>query len=112
MAPPSPSPLEQALVFLIAESSEMMPDDLGPSVVQAGTLLGGTDVKILLVDLEQPELRSIAGDGAFELVEGTVAGEAFRSGAFVHEDVEGGVRIWIPILDSAERVGVLGAIVA
>lgn len=29
----------------------------------------------------------------------------------MHEDVDGGTRIWVPILDSAERVGVLGAVV-
>lgn len=105
------SALEQALVYLIAASSELMPDALGPAVLEAGRLLGGTDVKILLVDLEQLELRSIAGDGAVEAVEGTRAGEAFRSEAFVHDGVDGGVRIWVPILDSAERVGVLGAVV-
>ena len=105
------SPLEQALVSLIAGSTAMRPDDLGPAVVHAGELLGGRDVAMVLVDLEQLVLRSITGDGVELPVEGSAAGDAFRSESFATEPADGGIRLWVPILDSAERVGVLGAVV-
>ena len=108
----SGSPLEQALVSLISASTSMRPDDLGDHVVHAGELLGGRDVAVLLVDLEQLVLRSITGDGRELAVSGSAAGDAFRSESFATERADGGVRLWVPILDSAERVGVVGAVVA
>ena len=107
----SGTPLEQALVSLITASTAMRPDDLGGHVVRAGELLGGRDVAVLLVDLEQVVLRSITGDGREERVSVSPAGDAFRSESFATEPAAGGVRLWVPILDSAERVGVVGAVV-
>lgn len=108
----SGSGLERALVSLITASTAMRPDDLGAHVVHAGELLGGREVAIALVDLEQLVLRSITGDGRELAVSGSAAGEAFCSEAVTTEEAESGVRLWVPILDSAERVGVIGAVVA
>ena len=106
------TPLEQALVSLLAASPAMRPDDLGSHVVHAGELLGGRDVEVLLVDLEQLVLRSITGGGRELPVSGSAAGAAFHSESFATEAASGGgVRLWVPILDSAERVGVVGAVV-
>ena len=107
----SGTPLERALVSLISASTAMRPDDLGDHVIRAGELLGGRDVAVALVDLEQLVLRSITGDGGEQPVTGSAAGDAFRSEAVTTEEVPDGIRLWVPILDSAERVGVVSAVV-
>src|SRR5688572_27137860 len=94
------SPLEQALVSLISGSTSMRPDDLGPAIVEAGELLGGREIAVVLVDIEQLVLRSITGGEALP-VDGSAAGEAFRSESFATEPAACGVRLWVPILDSA-----------
>jgi hypothetical protein len=92
----------------------MRPDELGAAVQQAGAQLGGRGTVLLLVDLAQQVLRPLAAAEAGrdeEPVDGSPAGEAFRSEAPVQEQTDGGVRLWIPVLDSAERLGVLRTMV-
>jgi hypothetical protein len=83
----------------------MHPDSLPDEVALAGRLLGGDGVRMLLVDMEQEGLRPLGGDpDELHAVDGPGAGEAFREERAVRHD---GV-LWLPIKDSAERVGVLG----
>ena len=105
------SPLERALVELIVASPKMLPDDLSAWVERAGGHLGGRDVTLLLVDLDQAELRPLGGGSATHPVESSTAGRAYRTEDVVEEAHDGGTQLWVPILDSAERVGVLGAVV-
>jgi hypothetical protein len=105
------SPLEHALTALILASPEMKPDDLGPAIVASAEHLGGRDVVVVVGDLEQRALQPLAGEIEPQPIDTTAAGAAFRTEAPVTQRAEGGTRLWVPILDSAERVGVVGAIV-
>src|SRR4051812_28312506 len=84
--------------------------------------LGGQDAVIHLVDLQQTVLVPFVGssgpstDSGFGAlsIDGTVAGRAYQ-----HVEVltqagggEGTVRVWLPLLDGTERLGVLGVTVA
>ena len=64
---------------------------------------------LYLVDLDQVELRALGSPPGTDVlaVDGTSAGMAFRDVEPVVEWHDGGRRLWLPIVDSAERVGVL-----
>lgn len=100
------TPLEHALVGLIEASTGLLPDTLGAAIVEAGLVLGGRETVVLLVDLEQLLLQPIAGASDAVAVDGTAAGDAFRGETVAFD----GDRIWVAILDSAERIGVLGVV--
>jgi hypothetical protein len=105
------SPLERALTALILASPEMKPDDLGSAIVASGEHLGGRDVVVVVGDLEQRTLRPLTGDIDPQDIDTTAAGVAFRTESPVSQAGAGGTRLWVPILDSAERIGVVGAVV-
>jgi hypothetical protein len=106
------SPLERALVSLLSVAPGMKAGELGPAVEEAARHLGGRSTVVLLVDLGQRALYPIGDhhdEGAGPTsVDGSLAGEAFRSESPVQQRTAEGTRLWVPILDSAERVGVLG----
>jgi hypothetical protein len=107
--------------MVISASNHLKPDDLGALVVAAARQLGGRSTTVLLADVAQRWLSPIASeaegtagsadaesDRPSHPIDASAAGEAFRSEAPVLEAVSDGARLWLPILDSAERVGVLG----
>ena len=106
--------LGAALRELLQVSYGLIPEDL-PATVRdlAMRHLGATDVVLYLVDLDQTELRPLAPDRP-ELrthgVDTTIAGRAFREERPVVEPAPDGRRLWLPVLDSAERLGVLGVV--
>ena len=74
--------------------------------------LGGDDVMLLLADYDQRTLVSFdADDGrAFE-IDGPGPGLAFRRETVLEDTLAGGQRrLWIPVKDSADRLGVLGVV--
>ena len=73
---------------------------------------------LYLVDLEQSVLVPFAGPGQdlphSDLpIDDTVAGRAFRSVGVETQDVGAGhgLRVWLPVLDGTDRLGVLGVLV-
>jgi hypothetical protein len=100
--------VDAVLHALLRQSFGMFPDDLGTvsaELVKAHTT--ATDVQLLLVDLDQEVLSSFDG-ATTESVEWSAAGQAFRDQQPVYERHPDGRRLWVPVLDSAERVAVLG----
>lgn len=102
------------LAELILESIGLHPDQLHAAVSRAATVMGGTDISLLVVDLQQQSLAPIHADDPFRRlpVDDSPAGQAFRQRRTVA--VTNGpahVRLWLPILDSADRLGVLGVTV-
>ena len=97
--------------------TRLHPDDLPALVSRCASLLGGRQVTILLVDIEQRTLRSFpaATAPAHDVDElGPTPGTAYRTEATVrHPSREGSgdVQLWVPLMDSAERLGVLGVAV-
>lgn len=101
---------------LALASHGLPPDDLASAVATAAAGLGGRHVEVWLVDLAQRQLNHLSPPGARTLapqsVDGTAAGSAYRSVQTVDVPADdGGRRLWVPILDSAERLGVLAVTV-
>ena len=106
--------LGAALRELLKVSYGLIPEDLPATVRDVATRhLGATDAVLFLVDLDQTELRPLAPDRP-ELrahgVDTTIAGQAFREERPVVEPSPDGRRLWLPVLDSAERLGVLAVL--
>jgi hypothetical protein len=104
--------LGAALARLLLASHRMHPDDVPAEVAAAANLLGARDVVLLLSDLDQTSLR-VYGSSLLTAadVDGPGAGEAYRTEQPVVEPAPGGGRrLWLPVLDSSERLGVLGLI--
>lgn len=106
------STLGSMLGSLIDRSHTCRPDELPQLVVEHARALGARDAAIYLVEYEQRALvplpRSPGEAGTALSIEGTVAGRAFRTVAL--QDVVadgGGRRLWVPLVDGTERLGVL-----
>lgn len=99
---------------LLSRSARLHPDDLPDQLRQAAERAGAAAVEILVVDLAQRNLLPLLpGDHRNSMpVVGSVAGDAYRQVTAIDVPGVDGVRRWVPILDSAERVGVLGVTVA
>jgi serine phosphatase RsbU (regulator of sigma subunit) len=94
---------------LLEASHELAPDELVAAVARAGQVVGAEDVAIYLVDYEQTLLVPLPDgtDRAPLAVDTTLAGRAFATIAAQEADSGTGRRLWLPLLDGAERVGVL-----
>jgi serine phosphatase RsbU (regulator of sigma subunit) len=74
---------------------------------------GATDVVAYLVDFEQQVLEPLPDRAAHadlpqtETVAGTMAGRAFLTSAPVSARRDDGVRVWVPVMEGADRTGVL-----
>lgn len=107
------SPPLAALVELIDGTHLAPPERLTSVVGRAGRELG-VDITIFLIDFEQRTLRPIEGTSQSERrvfgVETTMPGRAYRLVRTVVSRTEGGPRLWVPLLDGVERLGVLEVI--
>lgn len=109
--------VSRVLRSLLAVSHGCSPDDVPAVVVEHLTALGLADGVLCLVDLDQRLLVPLVPGSAAEPtpfeVDSTPAGRAFRSERPAVEPVDDGPRsrLWVPLVDGAERLGVLGATV-
>jgi hypothetical protein len=121
MTPPA---AEEALVRLSAASTYLHPDDIVPAVQVMAADLGLEDVAIYLADLEQRSLVRLPSPGepreerATLGIDSTEAGRSYRieKAVVLGPDAEGSIEgageratVWLPLLDSAERLGAIGA---
>ncbi|GAB3828044.1 PP2C family protein-serine/threonine phosphatase [Dactylosporangium cerinum] len=101
----------QAVHDLVDALHQARPEDLPAVASQAAAGLGAVDVELFLVDYGQVELLPLAVTGGEPgepvRIDGTLAGRAYTSG----EPVRGGApeRIWVPVVNGADRLGVLAA---
>ena len=104
--------LGRALKQLLLASYGLYPDDLAAEVADACSRLGGGEVMLLLVDCDQHALVGFDHDDDRTFpVDGPGPGLAFRREVVVEEPLSGARRrLWVPVKDSAERVGVLGVV--
>src|SRR5918998_1363349 len=106
---PDAGPLA-ALVTLLQGTHRRPPDLLPAIVADAGHALG-VQVTIYLADYDQRRLIPLpGGDSAGREPLGldtTLAGRAFRLVDIVATDAQDRPRLWIPLLDGVERLGVL-----
>ena len=106
-------PLSEDPVRSLLRLSHHLPADLlGSAVTEHARLLGAKDAVLYLSDYEQNRLVPLPGEGvpvrsALE-IDSSVAGHCYRTVEPVRSSAEdGGVRLWVPLLDGAERAGVL-----
>lgn len=107
MLPARAEQWHHAMLELLREVNLWQPDQL-PQLVNAVTEQLAREVTIYLVDFEQHLLHEFSGrpDGERLPVEGSLAGLAYQRGQVQVEPGDAGV-IWVPLVDSAERLGVL-----
>src|SRR5215211_2773476 len=98
------------LGHLLEASHDLAPDQLVAAVTRAGKAVDAEDVAIYLVDYEQTRLVPLPDgtDRAPPEIDTTLAGRAYAAVAVQEADTGAGRRLWLPLLDGAERLGVLG----
>jgi hypothetical protein len=98
----------RALTYLI-ERSHLVTGDQLSGVVDEAVRAVGLRAEVFLVDFGQRVLTSVRESRAAPLsVEGTLAGRAFQQAEFVSTVHDDGRRVlWMPMLDSTERTGVM-----
>src|SRR5215210_4889350 len=90
------------------------PSDLAAVVGEEARSIGAQDVTLHVIDYEQKQLVPLLGSGPGDAenlsVAGTVAGRAYSSTSILRApSAQPGVqRLWIPLLDGTDRLGVLG----
>jgi serine/threonine protein phosphatase PrpC len=99
-----------ALHELLRRTHLTTPSDLGVAIVEQAEALGGSDAAVYLIDYAQSALVALApADAPTLTVAGTVAGRAFSTTSALTTEPDAGLRrLWMPLLDGTERLGVLG----
>jgi hypothetical protein len=111
---PDRGPLAALVEFL--DGARLAPPERLPTLAAAAGRELGVQVVIYLVDYEQRQLIPVpsAEHPAREPlgVDTTLAGRAFRLGQTYPASNQGTLRLWVPLLDGTERLGVLDVLVA
>lgn len=102
----------QQITDLLTASHLAVPDDIPGLIVEHATRIGAGDAALYLVDYEQRNLMPVPNrDGALRegvVIDTTLAGRCFRTLDMQQSAGEDGrVRVWVPVLDGVERLGVL-----
>jgi hypothetical protein len=102
---------EPSLDALSLASTRLHPDDVAAVARSEAAKLGADDLRIVLADLEQRVLVPLRAPGEVDAgplgIESTSAGRAYRTESAVLPDADDDV-LWLPLLDSAERLGAVG----
>ena len=102
---------ERLLGSLLDRAHRMPPHLIATLIEQEIAVIGGRDVEVLLQDYDQMTLVPLAGArllvGAPQSIDESLAGRAFRTDESVERPQGDGVRLFVPLLDGTDRVGVL-----
>ena len=117
MSDPDPATTGDPLRSLLRESHHLPADLLGTVVAENARMLGARDAVVYLADYEQHALIPIPGEEVPDrhplTIDDSPGGEAFRRIDVTRSSGPEGVsRLWVPLLDGAERAGVLEMIYA
>lgn len=110
-------PAELAFDLLLRGATLDAQHELPQRVASAAALLGAADCLIYLADLQQTTLApflehsAVASVTAERLrIDGTVAGRSFQNVEVLTQALGGeSVRVWLPLVNGTERLGVLAA---
>ncbi len=105
-------PDRDALRALLAEVHLMAPERLAERIAVHARRLGVGETVVYLADYEQQALLPLAGPGVAARqqlsVDGSLAGRCFRRAETMRSAPSSGLqRLWIPLLDGVERLGVV-----
>ncbi|MFC8452562.1 PP2C family protein-serine/threonine phosphatase [Kitasatospora sp. NPDC057223] len=102
---------ERLLGVLLDRAHEMPPQLIAPLIAEEVAIVGGREVSILLQDYEQLMLVPLRGRrlrvGEPQPIDASPAGTAFLRAAAVEVAQPDGVRMYLPLLDGSDQVGVL-----
>ncbi|WP_233498669.1 PP2C family protein-serine/threonine phosphatase [Blastococcus sp. TF02A-26] len=102
---------EDPLRSLVRASHHLPASRLATVAAEHAALLGAREAVIYLADYAQHALVPLAGEGVPErhevTIDGSTAGRAFRRVEPVRSPGDGPARLWLPMLDGAERIGVV-----
>jgi serine phosphatase RsbU (regulator of sigma subunit) len=102
---------ERLLGSLLDRAHEMPPYMIAPLIEQEMAIIGGRDVEVLLQDYDQMTLVPLPGGqlvvGDPQPMDESLAGRAFRTDVTVERITADGIRLFVPLLDGTDRVGVL-----
>jgi serine/threonine protein phosphatase PrpC len=105
----------EMLTELLRRTHLSAPSDVGRTIAECAGAIGARDVALYLVDYELKTLMPVPGatppgEGAPLSVAGTVAGRAYSSTSIRESPQRDGRdrRLWLPLLDGTERLGVMG----
>ncbi|MEU9130799.1 PP2C family protein-serine/threonine phosphatase [Kitasatospora sp. NPDC048540] len=102
---------ERLLGVLLDRAHEMPPQLIAPLIADEVGIVGGREVSILLQDYEQLMLVPLRGRrlrvGEPQPIDASPAGTAFLRAAAVEVVQPDGVRMYLPLLDGSDQVGVL-----
>ncbi|GAB2815461.1 PP2C family protein-serine/threonine phosphatase [Streptomyces chlorus] len=102
---------EELLGALLDQGHELPPHLLGPLVAQQVDRLGSRETSVFLQDYGQVWLVPLPGDGLTagdpQPIDGSDAGRAFQVARRLEVPQADGVRVYSPLLDGGDQVGVL-----
>ncbi|MFE2713380.1 PP2C family protein-serine/threonine phosphatase [Streptomyces mirabilis] len=102
---------ERLLGVLLDRAHEMPPQLIAPLIAEEVARVGGRDVSILLQDYGQQVLVPLPGRrlmvGEPEPMDDSPAGTAFLYATIAEVPQADGVRIYLPLLDGSDQVGVM-----
>jgi len=102
---------ERLLGSLLDRAHQMPPHLIAPLIEQEIAMIGGRDVEVLLQDYDQMTLVPLPGGtllvGPALPIDESLAGRAFKTDSAVERPQSDGVRVFVPLLDGTDRVGVL-----
>lgn len=102
---------ERLLGTLLDRAHEMPPQLIAPLIAEEVASVGGRDVSILLQDYEQLVLVPLPGERLAvcdpEPISDSAAGTAFLRATTVEVPQADGVRMYLPLLDGSDQVGVI-----
>jgi len=104
----SAAPGELAFWELLRLSRLLPPERLPEAAAGAAQHFGAQDLEMLLVDHGQEVLVPLGGGDPPARIDASVAGRVFRHVEAHETAVEHGTRLWLPLLDGVDRLGVLG----
>ncbi|SDF22868.1 Serine phosphatase RsbU, regulator of sigma subunit [Blastococcus aurantiacus] len=107
-----PTPDGEALRSLLRASHLLPADQVGSVIAEKAALLGAREAVVYLADYGQQLLLPVPGNGVPVReplpVDGSTRGQVFRRVELLREPTaDGGTRLWLPLIDGAERLGII-----
>jgi hypothetical protein len=102
-------PAWAAVLMSVIDSSHLVTGERLSSMVDGAVRDIGLTAEVLLADLSQQVLTPVRAEpGGRVPVEGTVPGRAYQLGEILRDtDERGGRLLWVPMMDGADRAGIL-----